>query len=136
LNPGPPVPQTGALTGLRYAPFTAAISTLFPPGRARVHYIGPEPPGCGCSLEQLCAIRGHVSLSKGSDSMEPIMLQQVVDCPGATIRNDALQPVSEPILTVTLKAQDGQLYLLPLSEQGAKSLLEVISSWWRAPDFP
>jgi len=68
--------------------------------------------------------------------MEPIILQQVVDCPGATIRNDALQPVSDPILTVTLKAQDGQLYLLPLSEQGARSLLEVISSWWRAPDFP
>jgi hypothetical protein len=36
--------------------------------------------------------------------MEPIILQQVVDCPGATIRNDALQPVNEPILTVTLKA--------------------------------
>jgi hypothetical protein len=53
--------------------------------------------------------------------MEPIILQQVVDCPGATIRNDALQPVSEPILTVTLKAQGGQLYLLPLSEQGARS---------------
>jgi hypothetical protein len=31
--------------------------------------------------------------------MEPIILQQVVDCPGATIRNDALQPASDPILT-------------------------------------
>ncbi len=68
--------------------------------------------------------------------MEPIILQQVVDCPGATIRNDALQPASEPILTVTLKAQNGQIYLLPLSEQGARSLFEVISSWWRAPHFP
>jgi hypothetical protein len=68
--------------------------------------------------------------------MEPIILQQVVDCPGATIRNDALQPVRDPILTVTLKAQGGQLYLLPLSEQGARSLLEVISSWRRTPDFP
>jgi hypothetical protein len=36
--------------------------------------------------------------------MEPIILQQVVDCPGATIRNDALQPVSDPILTVTLQS--------------------------------
>jgi hypothetical protein len=45
--------------------------------------------------------------------MGPITLQQVVDCPGATIRNDALQPASDPILTLTLKAQDGQIYLLP-----------------------
>jgi hypothetical protein len=67
--------------------------------------------------------------------MEPIILQQVVDCPGATIRNDALQPVTDPILTLTLKAQNGQLYLLPLSEEGARSLLQVISSWRRAPDF-
>jgi hypothetical protein len=61
--------------------------------------------------------------------MEPIALQQVIDCPGATIRNDALQPASDPILTVTLKAQGGQIYLLPLSERGAMKLWEVISSW-------
>ena len=64
--------------------------------------------------------------------MEPITLHQVVDCPGATIRNDALQPASDPILTLTLKAQDGQIYLLPLSERGAMGLWEVISSWRRA----
>jgi hypothetical protein len=65
--------------------------------------------------------------------MEPIMLQQVVDCPGATIRNDTIQPLTDPILTVTLKAKDGQIYLLPLSDRGAVSLLEVISSWRRVP---
>jgi hypothetical protein len=66
--------------------------------------------------------------------MEPIMLQQVVECPGATIRNNAIQPLTDPILIVTLKAQDGQIYLLPLSDRGAVGLWEVISSWRRVPE--
>jgi hypothetical protein len=67
--------------------------------------------------------------------MGPLILQPVVDCPGATIRNDALQPASDPILTLTLQSQDGQIYLLPLSEQGAARLLAVISDWRRARDL-
>jgi hypothetical protein len=39
LNPGPPVPQTGALTGLRYAPPPyQRTSTLMSPGAQ-----GPPP---------------------------------------------------------------------------------------------
>jgi hypothetical protein len=67
--------------------------------------------------------------------MGPLILQRVVDCPGATIRNDRLQPASDPILTITLKAQDGQIYLLPLSERGAARLWAVISDWQRVRDL-
>jgi hypothetical protein len=61
--------------------------------------------------------------------MTPIVLTQVIDCLGATVRNDALQPPSDPPLTLSLKAKDKQIYVLPLSEQGAVRLLEILSSW-------
>ena len=67
--------------------------------------------------------------------MTPILLKQVVDCMGATVRNDELQPTSDPPLTVSLKAQDGQIYLLPLSERGAARLWEVISFWRQGQRF-
>jgi hypothetical protein len=53
--------------------------------------------------------------------MGPLILQPVVDCPGATIRNDALQPASDPTLTVTLQSQGGQIYLLPPFRAGSRS---------------
>jgi hypothetical protein len=71
----------------------------------------------------------------GAISVDPLVLKQVVDCPGATIRNDAFQPASDPILTVTLIAQDGQIYVLPLSERGAARVWAVISDWRRARDL-
>jgi hypothetical protein len=61
--------------------------------------------------------------------MTPIVLTQVIDCLGATVRNDALQPPSDPPLTLSLKAKGKQIYVLPLSERGAVRLLEVLSSW-------
>jgi hypothetical protein len=61
--------------------------------------------------------------------MTPIVLTQVIDCLGATVRNDALQPPSDPPLTLSLKAKDKQIYVLPLSERGAVRLLEVLSYW-------
>jgi hypothetical protein len=61
--------------------------------------------------------------------MTPIPLKQVIDCMGATVRNDQLQPTSDPPLTLSLRAQDGQIYLLPLSERGAACVWEVISLW-------
>jgi hypothetical protein len=61
--------------------------------------------------------------------MTPIQLKQVVDCMGATVRNDELQPTSDPPLTLSLKAKDKQIYVLPLSERGAVRLLEILSSW-------
>jgi len=48
--------------------------------------------------------------------MTPIVLTQVIDCLGATVRNDRLQPTSDPPLTLSLKAKDKRIYVLPLSE--------------------
>lgn len=67
--------------------------------------------------------------------MTPIMLQQIVDCTGGSLRSDEFEPATNPILTLTLKAQDGQIYLLPLSEQGAARLWAAISNWRQARDF-
>jgi hypothetical protein len=61
--------------------------------------------------------------------MTPITLKRVIDCLGATVRNDELQPTSDPPLILSLKAQDGEIYVLPLSELGAVRLLEVLSYW-------
>jgi hypothetical protein len=44
---------------------------------------------------------------------------------GATVRNDELQPISDPALTLSLKTQDEQMYILTLSERGAVRLWEV-----------
>jgi hypothetical protein len=67
--------------------------------------------------------------------MAPIGLKQVIDCMGATIRNDHLQPTNDPPLTLSLRAQDGQIYVLPLSERGAARLWEVISFWRQGQRF-
>jgi hypothetical protein len=61
--------------------------------------------------------------------MTTIVLTQVIDCLGATVRNDRLQPTSDPPLMLSLKAQSGQIYVLPLSERGAARLWEVLSHW-------
>jgi hypothetical protein len=62
--------------------------------------------------------------------MTPIPLKQVIDCMGATIRNDEVQPTSDPPLTLSLRAQDGEIYVLPLSERGAVALgrLTILAS--------
>jgi hypothetical protein len=67
--------------------------------------------------------------------MTPIPLKQVIDCMGATVRNDELQPTNDPPLTLSLRAQDGQIYVLPLSERGAARLWQVISLWRQGQRF-
>ncbi len=67
--------------------------------------------------------------------MTAILLPMMIDCSGSTLRNDELQPPTDPILTACLKAQDGTYYLLPLSEAGIVKLYQVISDWRRARDF-
>jgi hypothetical protein len=61
--------------------------------------------------------------------MIPIRLKQVIDCMGATVRNDQIQPSSDPPLMLSLRALDGEVYVLPLSERGAVRVWEVISLW-------
>jgi len=67
--------------------------------------------------------------------MTAMLLPMMIDCSGSTLRNDELQPPTDPILTVCLKAQDGTYYLLPLSEAGIAKLFLVISDWRRVQDF-
>jgi hypothetical protein len=67
--------------------------------------------------------------------MTPVLLPMIVNCTGSTLRNDDLQPPTDPILTACLVAQDGTYYLLPLSEAGIAKLFLVISDWRRARDF-
>jgi hypothetical protein len=44
LNPGPPVPQTGALTGLRYAPSIPRTIALIGERGKKAHSIGLSFP--------------------------------------------------------------------------------------------
>jgi hypothetical protein len=78
-------------------------------------------------------VRNPPQLEK--ETMTPITLKEVIDCMGATLRNDQLQPTSDPVLTLSLKAPDGQIYLLPLSERGARRLWEAIS-YWKQREIP
>jgi hypothetical protein len=52
-----------------------------------------------------------------------------------SLRNDQLQPTSDPPLTLSLRAQDGEVYVLPLSERGAARVWEVISLWRQGQRF-
>jgi hypothetical protein len=61
-------------------------------------------------------------------------LPLAVACIGAVIC-DADAAAVERTLTVTFKTEAGDRYLLPLSEQALRQLLEVISAWRRAGDF-
>ena len=67
--------------------------------------------------------------------MTTITLPKVVGCTGALIANYAFQPATDPSLTVTLQTQDGQNYLLTLSERGCAQLFQVISNWRLSRDF-
>lgn len=67
--------------------------------------------------------------------MTAITLPQIVECSGGSIANYAVQPATDPTLVVTMATQDGQIYLLPLSERGAAQLWEAISNWRQARDF-
>jgi hypothetical protein len=61
-------------------------------------------------------------------------LPLAVACIGA-VMCDADTAAVERTLTVTLKTEEGDRYLLPLSEQALRQLLEVVSAWRRAEDF-
>jgi hypothetical protein len=61
-------------------------------------------------------------------------LPLAVACIGAVIC-DADAAAVERTLTVTFKTEAGDRYLLPLSEQALRQLLEVVSAWRRTGDF-
>jgi hypothetical protein len=61
-------------------------------------------------------------------------LPLAVACIGA-VMCDVDAVAVERTLTVTFKTVEGDRYLLPLSEQALRQLLEVVSAWRRAGDF-
>jgi hypothetical protein len=74
-------------------------------------------------------------MAEEKEAMKPINLPQMVKCSAGMIANYAFQPATDPALTVQLQTQDGQIYLLPLSEPAISLLWEVVSNWRQARDF-
>jgi len=67
--------------------------------------------------------------------MTATKLPKMVACSGGSIRNDEIQPPTDPILILTLEAQDKSVYLLPLSDKVAESLLQVLASLPQLQDY-
>ena len=62
-------------------------------------------------------------------------LPLIEKCLAAGAANPAFHQPNDPILTVQLETQDGQIFLLPLSERATSRLWEVVSNWRQARDF-
>jgi hypothetical protein len=62
-------------------------------------------------------------------------LPMVVDCSGGGLRNDEIQPPTDPILILTLKTQHGNYLRLPLSDRGVVRLWEAVAKWKQVQDF-
>jgi hypothetical protein len=60
---------------------------------------------------------------------------EMVACAGAVLASSE-PSVRYPTLTVTLKTEEGDRYMLPLSERAITQLCEVITGWRRTRDFP
>jgi len=61
-------------------------------------------------------------------------LPAMAACAGAVLMSsDSL--ARDPTLTVTLKTEEGDRYMLPLSERAIMQLSEVLTRWRRTRDF-
>jgi hypothetical protein len=61
-------------------------------------------------------------------------LPDMVACTGAVVVTSE-SGARDAILTLTLKTEEGDRYLLPLSERAVTQLTEVITVWNRNRDF-
>jgi hypothetical protein len=61
-------------------------------------------------------------------------LPDMVACTGAVLAS-ADAELRDALLTVTLKTEQGDRYMLPLSERAITQMLEIISEWDRTTDF-
>ena len=59
---------------------------------------------------------------------------EMVTCAGAVLASSESR-LRNPTLTVTLKTEEGDRYMLPLSERAITQLSEVITGWRRTRDF-
>ena len=61
-------------------------------------------------------------------------LPEMVGCAGAVLVSSESR-ARDPVLTVTLNTEEGDRYMLPLSERAITQLIEVITGWRRTRDF-
>ena len=61
-------------------------------------------------------------------------LPEMVACAGAVLVSSESR-ARDPVLTVTLNTEQGDRYMLPLSERAMTQLTEVITGWRRTRDF-
>jgi hypothetical protein len=61
-------------------------------------------------------------------------LPEMVACAGAVLVSSDSR-ARDPVLTVTLNTEEGDRYMLPLSERAITQLTEVITGWRRTRDF-
>ena len=67
--------------------------------------------------------------------MMPITkLPEMVVCAGAVLVSSKSRE-RDPVLTVTLNTEQGDRYMLPLTERAITQLTEVITGWRRTRDF-
>jgi hypothetical protein len=61
-------------------------------------------------------------------------LPAMAACAGAVLMSSDSR-ARDPTLTVTLKTEEGDRYMLPLSERAIAQLSEVLTKWRRMRDF-
>jgi hypothetical protein len=66
--------------------------------------------------------------------MPATKLPDMVACTDAVLAS-ADAELGDALLTVTLKTEQGDRYMLPLSERAIMQMLEMISEWHRTTDF-
>ena len=67
--------------------------------------------------------------------MQPIVLPIVTDCPAAFPDNpDLHSDKKRPLVTLQLNTESGQVYMLPLSANGAAKMLKALSGFRKARD--
>jgi hypothetical protein len=85
----------------------------------------------------MCLI-SHLALKdvfRATESLMPITkLPEMVACAGAVLVSSEAR-ARDPVLTVTLNTEEGDRYMLPLSERAITQLIEVITGWRRTRDF-
>jgi hypothetical protein len=82
----------------------------------------------------LIGSRKRLSFGYGESLMPITKLPEMAACTGAVLVSSEAR-ARDPVLTVTLNTEEGDRYMLPLSERAITQLIEVITGWRRTRDF-
>ena len=94
-----------------------------------------QPPFSCRSLVLGFSLAVENSLRLLAEGLMPITkLPEMVACAGAVLVSSDSH-ARDPILTVTLDTEEGDRYMLPLSERAMTQLTELITGWRRTRDF-